>query len=300
MVAKGKKKTSWLPKGSWLVAGFLGLLLIVSLLAAFYFIFLRSGYAPPEPQDLRHHKSTEIRHQSTPHRIILPKSKKHKFLAKVAIVIDDIGNQKKLALDIMNIDLNLSFSILPNRPFSQVLAKKAGSLGRDILLHIPMEPQDHKWNPGKGALLLSMSREQIITTMEDDIAQVPMAIGVNNHMGSAFTENRAAMGIFLNDLRHKNLFWLDSLTSPKSVGFEMSGNIGLPTAKRGVFLDNIQKSARIIRQLDKLLNLARRRGYAIGIAHPHPETLKALKRYQYTLRQEVQLVGIHQILGLVK
>jgi polysaccharide deacetylase 2 family uncharacterized protein YibQ len=217
-------------------------------------------------------------------------------MARIAIVIDDIGNQKKLGEGLMDLDLNLSFSILPHRTFSKILAKKAEGLGRDVLLHLPMEPQDHKWNPGEGALLLSMSREKILTTLAGDLAQVPMAVGVNNHMGSLFTENRTFMGVFLKGLRSRNLFWLDSLTTPKSVGFEMAREMGITTAKRDVFLDNIQKSAKIIKQLDKLLNLARRKGYAIGIAHPHPETLKALKRYQYTLRQEVKLVGIHEIM----
>jgi len=218
-------------------------------------------------------------------------------LAKVAIIIDDIGNQRKLADRIMDLDLNLSFSVLPYQTFSKQLAAKAAGLGRDILLHLPMEPQDHKWNPGQGALFLSMSKSKIIAVLDGDLAQVPMAIGVNNHMGSRFTANRQAMGIVLKRVRDKGLFWVDSLTSPKSVGFEVGRGMGIKTAKRDVFLDNIQKADKIIVQLNHLLNLARRRGYAIGIAHPHPETLKALRRYQETLRQEVKLVGIHEIMN---
>ncbi|NOX25655.1 MAG: divergent polysaccharide deacetylase family protein [Deltaproteobacteria bacterium] len=276
----------------WLTASLLGLLLIITLAAAFYFIFLRAGYTTGPVRPVYQYNQP---HAST--RLIIPVSQKRPFIAKIAIVIDDIGNQKKLAEEIMALDLNLSFSILPYRPFSKILARKAVSLGRDVLLHLPMEPQDHKWNPGKGALLLSMSRADILTTLTGDLAQVPMAAGVNNHMGSAFTENRAAMGTVLTDLRqHKGLFWLDSMTTPRSVGFAMAREMGLVSARRDIFLDNIQKSTAIIKQLDKLVNLARRQGHAIGIAHPHPETLKALKRYQYTLRQKVQLVGIKTIM----
>ena len=290
-----RKKTKGSPKKPWLIAAFLTILLIISLAATFYFIFLRSGSSIPKPPHIIAHTQLQSSHVAAT-RLITPASKKQPFVARVAIVIDDIGNQNKLAAGIMDLDLNLSFSFLPYRPFTKILEQKAVGLGRDVLLHLPMEPLDHKWNPGKGALLLSMSKANILATLAGDLAQVPMAVGVNNHMGSGFTENRRGMRIFLSGLRHKNLFWLDSLTTARSVGFEMAREIGLTTAKRDVFLDNIQKSAKIIIQLNKLLHVARRQGYAIGIAHPHPETLKALKRYQYTLRQEVKLVGIHEIM----
>ncbi len=290
-----KKRITHSPRQApWLIAILLGLLLIITLAAAFYFIFLRSGYTTGPTRFVYRYNHP----QSSP-RLIIPVSLKKPFIAQIAIVIDDIGNQKKLAEEIMDLDLNLSFSILPYRPFSKILARKAVNMGRDVILHLPMEPLDHKWNPGKGALWLSMSRAAILNTLTGDLAQVPMAAGVNNHMGSAFTENKAAMGIFLTDLRqHKGLFWLDSMTSPRSVGVAIAKGMGIVSARRDVFLDNIQKSAAIIKQLDKLVNLARRQGHAIGIAHPHPETLKALRRYQDTLRQEVQLVGLKTIMAM--
>jgi polysaccharide deacetylase 2 family uncharacterized protein YibQ len=292
-MSRKKKTKKTRHRGPWLAVISLALLLIISLAAAFYFIFLRAGYTPA----LRQPAYRQSQPGTAP-RVIIPTAKKQPFIAKIAIVVDDIGNQKKLAEEIMDLDLNLYFSVFPYRPFSKILAQRAERQGHDVMLHLPMEPQDHKWNPGRGALLLSMSKAQLLATLRGDLAQVPMAIGVNNHMGSAFTANRAAMGIVLNALRrHRGLFWLDSMTTAKSVGFAMARGMGLVTARRDVFLDNIQKSTNIIKQLNKLLNLARRRGHAIGIAHPHPETLKALRRYQYTLRQEVQLVGIKTIMA---
>lgn len=297
-MAKKKKNRKAPPrKGPWLIAILLSILVMATMTAVFYFIFLRLNRAPLKLVPVAPHDRLR------PQLIVPPKETsplpQKQPMAKVAIIIDDIGNQRKLADRIMDLDLNLSFSVLPYQTFSKQLAAKAAGLGRDILLHLPMEPQDHKWNPGEGALFLSMSKTKILSVLDGDLAQVPMAIGVNNHMGSRFTANRQGMGIVLKHIKNKGLFWLDSVTSAKSVGFKMARALKLKTAKRDVFLDNVQKADKIIIQLNHLLDLARHKGFAIGIAHPHPETLKALLRYQYTLRQEVKLVGIHEIMNEV-
>ena len=296
MAKNKRKKRLTLYKESWFIAILLVILVMVTMMAAIYFIFLRSNQAPLKLVPVVPHIKLSLPVIVVPTKVIGPLPPKQP-VAKVAIIIDDIGNQRKLTNSIMDLDLNLSFSVLPYRTFSKQLAARAVGLGRDILLHLPMEPHDHRWNPGQGALFLSMSKAKIISVLDGDLAQVPMAIGVNNHMGSLFTENRQDMGIVLKNIKGRGLFWLDSLTSAKSVGFKVGLAMGIKTAKRDVFLDNVQEADKIIVQLNHLLNLARQRGYAIGIAHPHPETLKALQRYQYTLRQDVKLVGIHEIMN---
>jgi polysaccharide deacetylase 2 family uncharacterized protein YibQ len=158
-----------------------------------------------------------------------------------------------------------------------------------------MQPQDSKWIPGPGTLLTSMSSGEIQSTLARDIAAVPHAIGVNNHMGSSFTENRAAMQACLALLKEHNLFFLDSLTSARSLGFSMAKAMGLRTAQRDIFIDNSQDPQQVMKQLDALINLARKRGSAIGIGHPHQATLDALRKYQTKLQEQMQLVGVSRL-----
>jgi len=216
-------------------------------------------------------------------------------LPRLALVIDDMGNRLKLGKTLVEMDLHLNFAILPHSPYGLKLAEMAQDRGRDVLLHLPMEAVDKKWNPGPGALYLAMSDETIRKTVAEDLAQVPMAVGISNHMGSIFSENRQAMETFLKELKPRNLFFIDSLTSSKSLGHTIAQELGLKSAKRNVFLDNVQEEDKIIKQLEKLISIAQKQGQAIGLGHPHPATLKALQSFQETLKQKVTLVPIHQL-----
>lgn len=286
-MAKKKSKRGKKKFGLY-IALLLTLVLFASIALALYFIFLRTTpTVKPVSQ-----------YGQTPPAEIDSKPYKTPFKPKIAIIIDDIGNQKKLAIALMNLDLNLSFSVMPFRPFSRELALKAAALHHDVLLHLPMEPHNmRRWNPGRGALLLSMSQGEMGRILDQDLRELPMVIGVNNHMGSKFTENIPAMTYVLKILKARHLIWLDSLTSPKSVGFRLGRKLGLRTARRDVFLDNTQSAAAITAQLNKLIKLADRRGYAIGIAHPHPSTLKALRLNHERLKQQVILVGLQQLIA---
>ncbi len=279
---RGKKKSGLY------ISLLLTLVLFASIAFALYFIFLRTNPAI----------ISNSQHGQIPPTEIDPKPYKTPFRPKIAIIIDDIGNQKKLALAFMNLNLNLSFSVMPFRPFSRELALKAAALHYDVLLHLPMEPHNlRRWNPGPGALLLSMSQGEMGRILDQDLTELPMVVGVNNHMGSKFTENVPAMTYVLKTLKARHLIWLDSLTSPKSVGFRLGRKLGIRTARRDVFLDNTRSAAAITVQLNKLINLADRRGYAIGIAHPHLTTLKALRLNYKRLKQKVILLGLQQLIA---
>ena len=215
-------------------------------------------------------------------------------LVKIAIIIDDIGNKKKLAEDIIALDLNLSYSILPQSPYAIYLAEKITAAGRDMLLHLPLEPSDSKWNPGPGALMLSMSSKKLISTFNNDLTGFDF-IGTNNHMGSKFTADPKAMHTLLSAVKSNGLFYVDSLTSAKSVGYTTAKELGIKTAKRDIFLDNEQTSQAIASQFTKLIAIAKRRGSAIGIGHPYPATLEFLTAFRPTLLKEVKLVGIHEL-----
>ncbi len=213
--------------------------------------------------------------------------------SRIAIVIDDMGYQRRIGARLINLELPLSFAFLPQAPFTGALCSQAVARGRDILLHLPMQPEDAQWDPGPGALFVDMNASQIREVLEQDLAALPGVIGVNNHMGSRFTRDAAAMGILLALLKERRLFFLDSLTTPASVGANMARRLGVPTLRRDVFLDNEQDERAINRQLALLIDRAQLRGWAVGIAHPKPVTLAVLAAFRPPAGMEV--VPLHQL-----
>lgn len=226
-----------------------------------------------------------------------PPAKAKQDKPRIALVIDDMGYHDKVGDALLDLRLNLSFAFLPFAPHTQRQLERARHQGRDILLHLPMEATDSKWDPGPGALLTNMSATELRRTEEEDLAAIPGAIGINNHMGSLFTEDEPAMRTFLSLLRPRHLFFLDSQTSPRSVGYRLAREMGIPALRRNVFLDNEQDTKKIKKQLDALILLAKRQGTVIGIAHPHQATLDALREYQRRPDRSVDLVGIHVLVG---
>lgn len=210
----------------------------------------------------------------------------------VAIVIDDMGYNQRVCEDLIDLDLNLSFAFLPFGPHTAAQADKANRLGRDILLHFPMEASDQKWKPGPGTVTIAMAAPEIRGIFNDNLAAVPYAVGINNHMGSRFTQNNRAMRHFMELMQETGLFFLDSRTSRNSVGYSLAKEMGLTAGKRDVFLDNIRDRKKIIVQLGKLLEVARRKGSAIAIGHPYPETLAALREFRKEIASGFEVVGV--------
>lgn len=215
---------------------------------------------------------------------------------RIAIIIDDMGFHRLLGDQLLKLDLNLTFSFLPHAPLTTDQARAAHRAGRDVLVHLPMEPKDASWDPGPGALMVGDPPELIKEKTEQMLAAVPHAIGANNHMGSRFTENQAAMRLVIAILQKHSLFFIDSFTSLHSQGLQAARQAGLPSTRRHIFLDNDQDPDLILHQLTELIALARRQGTAIGIGHPYPATLAALTRCQKTFCREIEIVGVHQLL----
>jgi hypothetical protein len=140
-----------------------------------------------------------------------------------------------------------------------------------------------------------MSKEKLRTTFAKNLAVVPMAIGINNHMGSLFTENETAMRALLEVIRSKDLFFLDSITSSKSVGYDLARSMGVKTARRHFFLDNEHENKKVTSQLMKLVAMAEKHGWSIGLAHPYPSTLATLKEHADLFETRVRLVGISEL-----
>jgi len=215
---------------------------------------------------------------------------------KVAIIVDDLGYKKELAFWFLRTEIPLTYSVLPGAPFTRSIAGDIREAGRELMLHLPMEPKQYPdVNPGPGAVLLSMDADEIRDVLEKDLKEVPGALGVNNHMGSSFTENSEKMQVVLKELRKRELFFIDSRTTSGSVGYRMAGELGVPSNKRGVFLDNDLDPRAIEIQVERLLSMARHSGSAIGICHPHPETLEVLRKYFQQVREEFQLVRVSDL-----
>jgi uncharacterized protein len=215
---------------------------------------------------------------------------------KVAIIIDDLGYNSDLAFSFLKLNLELSFSILPSAPFTDIIVREANKKEREIILHQPMEPKDYpSVDPGRGALLLSMNKKDILQVLNKNLREIRGAKGVNNHMGSSFTENREKMQVILQELKNRGLFYVDSRTTMRTVGFDQAKRIGLPTAERTVFLDNSPDSRAIGVQIERLLDIAGNLGSAIGIGHPHNETLETLEKYQDRLKEEFDVVPVSEL-----
>jgi uncharacterized protein len=215
---------------------------------------------------------------------------------RVAIIIDDLGNHHDLDLSLIKLDLPLSLAILPSAPFTDVVVQEATRRGREIILHQPMEPKDYPCvKPGPGALLLSMNEREIREMLDKNLRQVFGARGINNHMGSSFTENREKISLVLRELKRRGLFFIDSRTTKGTVGLDQAKKMGLPAAQRTVFLDNNPDPVAISNQINHLIRVARQSGTAIGIGHPYCQTIEILAQQQNRLRREVDIVPVSEL-----
>ncbi|HEY6839129.1 MAG TPA: divergent polysaccharide deacetylase family protein [Geobacteraceae bacterium] len=208
---------------------------------------------------------------------VKPQPKKIVGSGNVAIIIDDMGTSVQEVRELMAIKVPLTFSIIPGLARVKEVDAEAHAKGYQVMVHMPMEPQGYpRQRMEQNGLLLSQSDTEVSQRVNDYFRAVPHAAGANNHMGSRFTEDKAKMRVVLGILKGKGVFFVDSKTSPRSLGYPLARGMGIETASRDVFLDNVQDSAAIRRQLDQLAAMARKNGGAIGICHPHKATIQTL------------------------
>ena len=217
---------------------------------------------------------------------------------RVAIIIDDVGRDLPTAREILAIDLALTVAILPFSHKAAEIDQLFYEQGREILIHLPMEPQGYpQKNPGPQALFVNLGQEEIHLRLAAYRQRVPHATGGNNHMGSRFTEEREGMRTVLAQMKKNELFFVDSLTTPRSVAHAEAVKMGIPTIERDVFLDNVQDTQRILTEIRKLVTQSQKQGYAVGIGHPHPETLEALRQSVHIFRDAgVTVVPVSHLL----
>ena len=221
---------------------------------------------------------------------------KEKRRPRIAIIIDDLGYKQKLDKAFIHFDLPLSLSILPHGPYTEYAVKESQRKGRETLLHMPMEPNGYPdLNSGPGSLLTSMNNSGIRKQVSDLIRKTPGIKGVNNHMGSKFTQRRNKMIPVLNELKKRKLFFVDSRTTTETVAFNTAKEIGVPAAKKDVFLDHEISHKAIRFQVERLMGIARYSGSAIGIGHPYKETYQVLKEYEAKLKKDFVVVPVSKL-----
>lgn len=218
---------------------------------------------------------------------------------RVALVIDDLGYLMDPARKLIDLGLNLTLSILPHSPHGPRIERMAAKKGLEVMVHLPMEPRTYpKLKPGPGGLLVKMSPQQLREQTKRNLASVPSARGANNHMGSRFTENPAALKPVMKVLKDNGFFFLDSMTTPRSRAMEAARAQGLASDRRNIFLDHDPAPEAIKAQFKRMLRLAHQNGRVIAIAHPHRSTLAVLKAYAKRLKTEVRLVPVSELLAV--
>ncbi len=211
---------------------------------------------------------------------------------RLAVVIDDLGESLAVARTVLALEPPVTIAVIPFTADARAVAAAAVESGREVILHLPLEPEGRAAMGGApGFLETGMSAEALDRKLERDLRAVPYIVGVNGHMGSRFTSDEQAMTMLLAALRERGLFFLDSRTSAQSVAAPIAARLGVAFAERSVFLDHQATAEEVERQLARAVTIAKRDGSAIAIGHPHASTIAVLRRRLAAVeRQDVRVV----------
>lgn len=211
-------------------------------------------------------------------------------------MIDDLGYNAQIGRQLVEFPGDLTLAILPFTPHGRDLAELAASLDKEVMIHAPMS-NSRDLPLGPGALESDLSEAEFGAHLNAMLQDLPQARGLNNHMGSQLTEELAPMNWLMRTLLERKLYFVDSRTSARSLALQTARLWQVPGTKRDIFLDNQRNSAHITQQLHKALALAQRRGRALAIGHPYPETLEALQELPALLATyNVRLVKTSKLL----
>ena len=197
----------------------------------------------------------------------------------IAVVLDDVGvarGHAELAIDMPAV-ITLSFMTYADGVAG--MAARARAKGHELMLHVPMEPLDNEVDAGPHALKVGAPQAELLRSLAWGLSRFPGYIGINNHMGSRFTQDERGMGIVLGELKRRNLLFLDSRTIGSTIGDRLAARMGVAHVMRDVFLDNEMDEAAVIKQLVEAEKIAASKGQAIAIGHPHPATLAAIRAW---------------------
>ncbi len=213
---------------------------------------------------------------------------------RLAIVIDDMGYDKELAMKFASLDLPLAFSFLPDAPFGKELSEYMGKKGYTIMVHMPSEPMDYpKDNPGRYAIYVSTSKKRTFFLLQRACRRIKWAIGLNNHMGSRILRDKRHLDYIMEFLRSRHMFFVDSATVKDSLGCREAHRFNVLCARRRVFLDNKKSVSYIKHQIEVALRMLKKRDDVVAIGHCNLETYLALKQMRNRLKP--YLIGVEYL-----
>lgn len=216
----------------------------------------------------------------------------------IGLIIDDLGDRLGDGMQAVSLPGAVTCAILPQTTFSRRLAEAASAAGKEVMLHQPMQAISGK-AMGPGGMALDMTRQDLLDTLKANLDSVPHVRGVNNHMGSLLTRHPGHMDWLMAALQqYGGLYFIDSVTTSRTVAQKISQENNLPGMRRHIFLDHQRDQKTILLQFVRLIQQARTRGYALAIGHPYPETLAVLKRVLPHIEQfGVRLVPVSQLIA---
>ncbi|MFC1590620.1 divergent polysaccharide deacetylase family protein [Candidatus Omnitrophota bacterium] len=205
---------------------------------------------------------------------------------KVAIVLDDFGYNNRNVGSILAMNIPITFSILPNQAYSTKISEEADAGGREVILHMPLEPIEEDVRLEPDTITTKMSRDEIRDKLQAAAKSIPHLKGISNHMGSKAMQDEEVVTTMITFMEDKGIFFLDSLVADRSLAKEIAKRRGVRFAERSVFLDNEKDPEYIRGQLYKLRDAAFRTGEAIGIGHDRTSTVKVLAEVLPELQEE--------------
>ena len=222
----------------------------------------------------------------------------HAETPRVAIIIDDLGYHLANGKRAIDLPGPVAVSFLPGAPRARALAERAHKLGKDILLHLPLQAHRDDARAEAAEIHIDMSRQRVRHTIDDALAAVPHVVGINSHRGSLLTRHPGHMQWVMEEIREREgLFFIDSYTHHESVALQIARENGVTARKRDVFLDPDQSPEAVAREFERMKALARERGQVIAIGHPHPATLELLERELPALASEgFELVSVRELM----
>lgn len=224
----------------------------------------------------------------------------------IALIIDDFGNNTDGTKEMINMGIPITAAVMPSLSFTEKDAKEAHEAGIEVIMHVPMEPINGKpeWM-GPNGIICSLSDEEIKSRITQGLDQIKWAVGMNNHMGSKATQDKRVMKNVMEVAKERNLFFIDSLTSEKSVVPVISNELGVTSFSRDIFLDNVKDKKYIENQIEKLGDIALKRGYGIGIGHVGSQgglvTANAIKSmYPVLEKKGIKFIYISELKEVIK
>jgi polysaccharide deacetylase 2 family uncharacterized protein YibQ len=220
-------------------------------------------------------------------------------LPRMAIVIDDFGYAPpELVRRVCAQPIPFSAAVLPYQEFTQQSARIAHDAGKEILLHLPMEPIGYPGlgkNPGPDAVMFDLSEAEIRNRVKQALLDVPWRKGVNNHMGSRITPDKKRMTWILQEIKNVGCFFVDSRTEKESVAYDVAASLKIPSVQRKVFLDDDRAFEEIAKQWERALGIARKEGQVLIIGHIYPETVEALEKLVPRTLGQVEFVRASEL-----